>query len=243
MPIALWERSAIEGLREAAEAFVILRFEDANLVAIHANRVTVMQEDMTLIFLLRERVSGSGAQRPISYALPELQEAGQHTDISDDEFSRIEDSGDLWADVRDDSDALEQAAEGDEDDDEVSQDRLAPMVFHCGLEDIVVHAATEASSTRAPPAKRPKMSVSTIPLIKAQLQRDYKRTVEIIAEYKRIVDERRRHFFSLKQRARPAEDQPKLSQTELGAQIASSIRQLQRQSSQRVTTTPHTPPS
>ncbi|KAJ3176191.1 centromeric DNA-binding histone H3-like protein cse4 [Geranomyces variabilis] len=68
VPNTRWARSAIEGLREAAEAFVIARFEDANLVAIHANRVTVMQKDLALVNVLRERVSGSGAQGPISYA-------------------------------------------------------------------------------------------------------------------------------------------------------------------------------
>ncbi|KAI8593156.1 histone H3 variant, partial [Geranomyces variabilis] len=51
-PKTRWERATIEGLRETAEAFVIARFEDANLVAVHANRRTLMQKDMQLINLL-----------------------------------------------------------------------------------------------------------------------------------------------------------------------------------------------
>jgi len=43
-----WRPSAIEALQEAAEAFMVQRFEDANLCAIHAKRVTIMPKDMQL---------------------------------------------------------------------------------------------------------------------------------------------------------------------------------------------------
>jgi len=43
-----WRPSALEALQEAAEAFIVQRFEDTNLAAIHANRVTIMPKDMEL---------------------------------------------------------------------------------------------------------------------------------------------------------------------------------------------------
>ncbi|XP_054157457.1 uncharacterized protein LOC128955805 [Oppia nitens] len=48
-----WQALAIEALQEAAENFLVTLFEDANLCAIHARRVTIMPRD---IFLAR-RVS------------------------------------------------------------------------------------------------------------------------------------------------------------------------------------------
>jgi histone H3 len=43
-----FQASALAALQEAAEAFVVQRFEDANLCAIHAGRVTVMVKDLQL---------------------------------------------------------------------------------------------------------------------------------------------------------------------------------------------------
>lgn len=43
-----WRPSALEAIQEAAEAFLVQRFEDANLCAIHAKRVTIMPKDMEL---------------------------------------------------------------------------------------------------------------------------------------------------------------------------------------------------
>ncbi|XP_078662351.1 uncharacterized protein LOC144906175 [Branchiostoma floridae x Branchiostoma belcheri] len=51
---------AIFALQEAAEAYLVGLFEDLNLCAIHARRVTVMPRDMHLALRLRgERLSGS----------------------------------------------------------------------------------------------------------------------------------------------------------------------------------------
>ncbi|RPD67191.1 histone-fold-containing protein [Lentinus tigrinus ALCF2SS1-7] len=48
-----WQSSAILALQEATEAFLVHMFEDANLCAIHAKRVTVMQKDIQLARRLR----------------------------------------------------------------------------------------------------------------------------------------------------------------------------------------------
>ena len=47
-------KDAIEALQEVAEAFVVTDFECSNLLAIHAKRVTLMQEDMQLNDVLRK---------------------------------------------------------------------------------------------------------------------------------------------------------------------------------------------
>jgi len=44
---------ALMALQEASEAFLVQRFEDANLCAIHAKRVTIMAKDMSLAGRLR----------------------------------------------------------------------------------------------------------------------------------------------------------------------------------------------
>jgi histone H3/H4 len=43
-----WQPLAVEALQEAAEAVLVRLFEDANLCAIHARRVTVQPRDMQL---------------------------------------------------------------------------------------------------------------------------------------------------------------------------------------------------
>ncbi len=55
-----WQSHAIMALQEAAEAFLVHLFEDANLCAIHAKRVTVMQKDIQLARRIRGHVHGLG---------------------------------------------------------------------------------------------------------------------------------------------------------------------------------------
>ena len=45
--------SAILALQEACEAYLVGLFEDANLCAIHAKRVTVMPKDIALVRRIR----------------------------------------------------------------------------------------------------------------------------------------------------------------------------------------------
>ncbi|RKP01444.1 hypothetical protein CXG81DRAFT_29748 [Caulochytrium protostelioides] len=49
-----WQSSAILALQEATEAFLVHLFEDANLCAIHAKRVTLMRRDI----ILARRIGG-----------------------------------------------------------------------------------------------------------------------------------------------------------------------------------------
>ena len=54
-----WAASAVEALQEAAEAYLVSLFEDTNLCAIHAKRVTIMPKDMQLARRIRgERAAG-----------------------------------------------------------------------------------------------------------------------------------------------------------------------------------------
>ena len=48
-----WQNSAIMALQEAGEAYLVGLFEDANLIAIHAKRVTVMNKDIRLARRIR----------------------------------------------------------------------------------------------------------------------------------------------------------------------------------------------
>eukprot|EP00741_Cyanophora_paradoxa_P001956 tig00000526_g1895.t1 len=48
-----WRREAIECLREAAEAFLVNRLDDANLAAIHAKRITIQPKDIQFTRRLR----------------------------------------------------------------------------------------------------------------------------------------------------------------------------------------------
>jgi histone H3/H4 len=48
-----WQASALEALQESAEAFLVHLFEDANLCAIHAKRVTIMPKDVQLARRIR----------------------------------------------------------------------------------------------------------------------------------------------------------------------------------------------
>ncbi|KAH9965927.1 histone-fold-containing protein [Russula dissimulans] len=53
-----WQSSAILALQEASEAFLVHLFEDANLCAIHAKRVTVMTRDIHLARRIRGQYHG-----------------------------------------------------------------------------------------------------------------------------------------------------------------------------------------
>ena len=55
-----WQSQAIQALQEAAEAFLVHLFEDTNLCAIHARRVTIMQRDMQLARRIRGAWGGLG---------------------------------------------------------------------------------------------------------------------------------------------------------------------------------------
>ena len=48
-----FQGSAIEALQESAEAYLVSVFEDTNLCAIHAKRVTIMTKDMQLAMRIR----------------------------------------------------------------------------------------------------------------------------------------------------------------------------------------------
>ncbi|KAI9199266.1 histone H3 [Polychytrium aggregatum] len=51
--ILRWQATAIMALQEATEAFLVHLFEDANLCAIHAKRVTLMTKDIQLARRIR----------------------------------------------------------------------------------------------------------------------------------------------------------------------------------------------
>ncbi|KAI0181054.1 histone-fold-containing protein [Hypoxylon sp. FL1284] len=55
-----WQSQAILALQEAAEAFLVHLFEDTNLCAIHAKRVTIMQKDIQLARRIRGVWGGIG---------------------------------------------------------------------------------------------------------------------------------------------------------------------------------------
>ena len=49
----MWQASALGALHEAAEAYLVGLFEDTNLCAIHAKRVTIMPRDVHLARRIR----------------------------------------------------------------------------------------------------------------------------------------------------------------------------------------------
>ncbi|KAJ3532918.1 hypothetical protein NM208_g8217 [Fusarium decemcellulare] len=55
-----WQSQAIMALQEAAEAYMVHLFEDTNLCAIHAKRVTIMQKDIQLARRIRGIWGGLG---------------------------------------------------------------------------------------------------------------------------------------------------------------------------------------
>ncbi|KAF8248865.1 histone-fold-containing protein [Wilcoxina mikolae CBS 423.85] len=55
-----FQSTALAALQEAAEAYMVHLFEDANLLAIHAKRVTIMQKDIQLARRIRGAWGGLG---------------------------------------------------------------------------------------------------------------------------------------------------------------------------------------
>jgi len=55
-----WQSQAIQALQESAEAYLVHLFEDANLCAIHAKRVTIQQKDIQLARRIRGAWGGLG---------------------------------------------------------------------------------------------------------------------------------------------------------------------------------------
>lgn len=55
-----WQSSALLALQEATEAYLVHLFEDANLCAIHAKRVTIMTRDIQLARRIRGPWGGLG---------------------------------------------------------------------------------------------------------------------------------------------------------------------------------------
>jgi len=53
MPEARFQSAALLALQEAAEAYLVGVFEDTNLCAVHAKRVTIMPKDMQLARRIR----------------------------------------------------------------------------------------------------------------------------------------------------------------------------------------------
>lgn len=48
-----WQKNALQAIQEAAEAYLVGLFEEANLCAIHAKRVTIMPKDIQLTRRIR----------------------------------------------------------------------------------------------------------------------------------------------------------------------------------------------
>jgi histone H3 len=48
-----WQSASLAALQEAAESYLVSLFEDSNLLAIHAKRVTIMPKDMQLARRIR----------------------------------------------------------------------------------------------------------------------------------------------------------------------------------------------
>lgn len=54
-----WQSSAIEALQEASEYYLVALFEDVNLCALHAKRVTIMPRDVKLSRRIRNELPKS----------------------------------------------------------------------------------------------------------------------------------------------------------------------------------------
>ena len=51
------QATALEALQQAAEAYLVGLFEDVNLCALHAHRVTIMKSDILLARRIRGDIS------------------------------------------------------------------------------------------------------------------------------------------------------------------------------------------
>lgn len=54
-----WTPDALMAMQEAAEDFLVHLFEDCNLCAIHARRVTIMPKDLQLARRIRGPIGGA----------------------------------------------------------------------------------------------------------------------------------------------------------------------------------------
>jgi histone H3 len=54
-----WQAEALFALQQAAEAYIVGLFEDTNLLAIHAKRVTIMPKDIRLAQAIRGEIPKS----------------------------------------------------------------------------------------------------------------------------------------------------------------------------------------
>ena len=54
-----WTRGAIEAIHEGAESYMISVLEDANLLVIHARRITVQPQDIKLARHIRGSMTGA----------------------------------------------------------------------------------------------------------------------------------------------------------------------------------------
>lgn len=52
-----FEKSAILAIQEAAEAYLTAIFDDTNLMAIHAHRVTIMPKDLKVVRRIRKEIA------------------------------------------------------------------------------------------------------------------------------------------------------------------------------------------
>ena len=50
-----WQARALFALQQSTEAFLVAYLADANLLAIHAHRITIMDKDMHLVRRMRGR--------------------------------------------------------------------------------------------------------------------------------------------------------------------------------------------
>jgi histone H3/H4 len=55
-----FQTSALQALQEATESYLVALFSDANLLAIHAKRVTIMRKDIQLARRIRGAWGGLG---------------------------------------------------------------------------------------------------------------------------------------------------------------------------------------
>ncbi len=74
-----FQASAVEALQEAAEAYLVGLFEDTNLAAIHAKRVTILPKDMQLARRMRgeDRSMGCVSKMTTADELPPRKNEGK----------------------------------------------------------------------------------------------------------------------------------------------------------------------
>ena len=87
------QANAVLALQEAAEAFIIGLFEDSNLCAIHAKRVTLMPKDMQLAQKIRgEHDKYSGAYKTTGGPYDDKDDKGKGKDKKDKKKKKKKDS-------------------------------------------------------------------------------------------------------------------------------------------------------